>query len=334
MTSPRAVYSVVVPVYNSVESIRTLVGEIRAVMQEVGEPYEVILVDDGSTVPATWPTLQTLANGFPEVMAARLGKNFGRAAAVVCGMSLSNGDWVVTIDDDLQQSPRDIPKLLEKKEHEVVVGHYEKDLRSIVLRCTSAIKGYFDRTILNVPVKQGPFNLIHRRVVNLMVENASAHLFIPALMASATNDFMSVKISFHPSQHGKSRYNLLRRIRQFLNLIIGNSSFMLRMMGYLGMIVALSGFAYAAYLIAVTLLGGQIAAGFPSLMVTQLILSGMILFTLAIVGEYLIRILDNTSRKRSYVIREIAGEKKTTDGAKPVTLPHESRLREPVREPK
>ena len=126
-----------------------------------------------------------------------------------------------------------------------------------------------------------------------------------ALMSGVTRDFVSVPITHHASRCKKSRYSLMRRFSQFSNLLIGNSSLLLRVLGSIGALSALSGFAYTFYTIARVFLGQPIQAGWPSLIVVNLFFGGLILIALSINGEYLLRILENSSSKPAFEVRTV-----------------------------
>lgn len=302
-------YSIVVPVFESDRSVVELVERLSATFENIiCASYEVILVDDGSRSAATWSTLESLVDQYPEVRAVRLMRNYGKPSAVLCGLERVRGRWVITLDDDLQQRPEDIPALIAYQDHDVVVANFEERQHDPVTVFTSWVKSKFDRIILGLPCKMSPMKLFKVEVARGMVKVQTARPFIPALMAYVTNDFVAVTVAHERSRHGRSRYNLLRRFRQFSNLLIGNSSLLLRSVGAFGGAVALAGFIYAAYLVFRKLIGASIEPGWTSLVVINLIFGGLILLSLGIVGEYLLRILEGSSQKPPFIIRETVGD--------------------------
>ena len=305
-------YSVVVPVYNSDHSVVELVERLRSVFEKtLHVRYEIILVDDGSHKTDTWKTLEKLVEEHPTVTAIQLMRNFGKSGAVLCGLQHVRGRWVITIDDDLQQWPEDIPELIKQEEHDVVVAHFtaRKDRRSKKL--TSWIKSQFDRIILGLPCKMSPFKLFKAEVAREMLKIQSNHPFIPALMAYVTKDFVPVSVRHSESRHGKSRYTSFLRFKKFLNLLIGNSSLLLRVVGIVGVLASLSGFAFAFYVIMRKVLGSTIEPGWASLVVINLVFCGLILIALSIIGEYLIRLLEGSNQKPPYIIRRVIGNRET-----------------------
>lgn len=308
MNSP--VYSVVIPVYNSTRTLPELVARLDAVFAGTGASHEVIFVDDGSPNVETWPVLKELSLLHAQVQSIRLARNFGKAGAVMCGMRHAAGEWVITIDDDLQHAPEDIPALLAERDHDVVMGHFATGKKhSFLKRLTSGIKGYFDARILGRPkgIRMSPFKLFRAQVVRHMLAIETTHPFIPALMLYATRDIVQVEVTHHPRQHGKSAFNLRRRLRQFSNLIFGNSSLVLQGVAILGVSIALFSFLYGAWLIGSYLTFGRSVPGWTSLMVITLTLGGMIMFSIGVIGEYLIRIIEGIEKRPPYLEREKSG---------------------------
>jgi glycosyltransferase involved in cell wall biosynthesis len=312
------VYSVVVPVFNSENSLLQLVSRLKKVFDEViKDSFEVILVDDGSSHPGTWPVLERLACEEPFVVCIRLMRNYGKASAVLCGLNWAQGHWIITMDDDLQQAPEDIPKLITYRDHDVVVGQFRVKHHTTIQIVTSRIKSLFDRVILGVPCRMSPLKLITAKVAHSVRRTSTPNPFIPALLSAVTDDFVGVEVEHHPSFHGKSRYSLLARFKQFSNLLIGNSSIFLRGFAFLGLIISLIGLLFALYIVGRRLFGSMVLPGWSSLIVINLVFGGLILTALGLNGEYLVRILEETGSKPVYVIRyQLGPGKEANESAK------------------
>ncbi len=300
-------YSVVVPVFNADAGLIKLIDRLGAVFRdELGESYEIILIDDGSTRAETLATLQTLAD-VPEVTALVLTRNFGKPGAVMCGLEASRGRWVVTIDDDLQQRPEDIPALVEHRDHDLVTAVYRTKRHTPLQIFTSRIKRQFDRWILGIDVPLSPLKLISRPVVDGMLQSASNRPFIPALIGEVTSDVVGVELTHEASAYGRSRYSMLRRWRQFTNLLFGHSTLLLQAVAVIGFAVMAMSLLLAAVVIVRRLIGVPVEAGWSSLMVAILLVGGLNLGALGITGQYFIRILDIVSRKPAYLVRKRLG---------------------------
>jgi len=306
-SAPAPAFSVVVPIFQSTDSVVELVARTTRLFDEVlNESFEILLVDDGSDLAQTWPMLVRLAKADPRVRAIRLMRNFGKPAAVLCGFSHARGQWIVTIDDDLQQNPEDIADLAKFRDHDVVVATYHDKKTSRALRLTSWLKGQFDMYLLRLPFRMTPLKLIKRQIIDEILKMHSGRPYIPALLAHCTSDFHPVPLQHQVSKAGKSRYNLYRRMRQFSNLIIGNSGFFARIWAIIGIGFTLAGGALLAGLL-VALVFGAGTIGLLLLAMLMLI-GGMILMALGIVGEYLIRIVELTSLRAPFVVRQVVSD--------------------------
>ncbi len=301
--------------YQSDSSVRELVARLRVVFDDVIDTsWEVILVDDGSSTTTTWPTCVELADEDSRVVAIRLMRNYGKPGAILCGLQHARGAWVITIDDDLQQRPEDIPKLIPHRHHDVVVANFTTRRHGFVTKLASDAKSRFDRLILNLPCRMSPLKLFKAEIAAGMLRVRTARPFIPALMAHVTTDFHEVRVRHEKSRLVGSRYTLRRRLSQFSNLLLNNSSLLLRGLGALGTAVALAGFGFAFWMVVRKLGGQRIDAGWTSLVVINLLFGGLMLIGLGIVGEYLIRILHGISDKPPYLVREIvAGRDRSGD---------------------
>jgi len=308
MSSNRVTYSVVIPVYNSTKSLIELVERLDNVFKNVvQETYEVILVDDGSSNPETWPTMKALAKRYVGVTAVQLMRNFGKTGAVVCGFEQTQGDYVFTLDDDLQHFPEDIPKFIAKKEHDVVMGSFAHKQHSWIKRLTSGIKGWFDYRLLGKPshIQMSPFKLYKSVVVKSMLSIKTPYPFISALLFHTTRDVVTINVEHGNRKFGHSDYSFIRQLRTFSNLLINNSAFLLRVVAVLGMGVSLISFLLGIYYVIRTLVLSRPVPGWTSLMVVTLISNGLILFSVGVVGEYLVRIIRGIENRPAYVIRSI-----------------------------
>lgn len=299
--------SIVVPVYNSplVPELAERLDAVFAARRAGGDDYELILVDDASPRPDVWPALERLARERPQVRAFQLTRNFGQAAATLCGLRESRGDWVITLDDDLQHRPEDIPLLLERTDCDIVIGQLQHRQHSLYRRFLSRCKGTFDRLILGKPpeIQLSSFRLLSRSVVDGVLAIRTPHPFLPALMFYVSKNVCGVPVSHDRRRSGQSGYTLWKLISLFSNLLINNSSLVLRLVGHLG--IAFSG---VSFLIALSVVYQKVANGIPvrgwtSLFATLLLLGGLLLFGLGIVGEYLIRIIEGTEARPTYFVR-------------------------------
>lgn len=308
-TPDNPVYSTVVPVYNSGKPLASLVESLIDIFEnKLNESYEILLIDDGSTLDGLMPRLKELSQ-LEHVRVYSLSRNFGKPGAIVCGLTHSRGRWVITIDDDMQQNPEDILKLVKLRDHDVVtISYSNRHYPSFLRKLTSHIKQLFDRWILGYQVRFSALKLIRRHVVDGMLSISTNKPFIPALIREITTDITAIESEDAPSAYGRSRYSFRRRLSQFSNLLIGNSSFLLQGFSILGCMTALLSFVVGLIILTRKLIGLEVAAGWSSLMVAILFLGGMNLIAIGISGQYFIRILDVSSKKPAFFVKEIWGD--------------------------
>lgn len=302
-------YSVVVPVYRSVESLRPLcqgiVTQLSQIVEQPGE-FEIILVDDSGKGFRSWQEIVTICDTMPQVRGLRLSKNRGQQIATLAGMSSASGKWIITMDDDLQHDPGDLSKMLSYKQHDVVVGLLQNKKHSWFKRLTSRIKGKFDHIVLGKPkdMQLSSFRVFKRYVVDAMLQTATLAPFIPALFFSVSDDVVNVPVSHHPRNYGQTGYSFRKMVQLFSNLIINNSSLLLKGVGFLGLSMSLLSLGFACYVLLRSLAGTVSAPGWSSVMIMILLLGGVTLFSIGITGEYLIRIISVVERRQMWVEKD------------------------------
>lgn len=298
--------SVVVPVYNSTESLLPLAQRLEAGMSHEHDwSFELIFVDDGSPNPETWPTIVAVARAHAFVRAVQLSRNFGQQAATLCGLSVATGDHVLTMDDDLQHAPEDVPAFLALADHDIVIAQFPRKQHSLFKRVTSRIKARFDEAIIGKPrhLQGSSFRLLSRTVVDGVLAFRTPNPFLAALMFYVSKDIVGVEVQHHPRTHGTTGYSFRKMVRLFSNLLINNSSLLLRWVGYLGISSSvLSAGMIAAVLYRKIILDTPIL-GWASLMSAVVFFGGALLFSVGVLGEYLIRIIEATEARPTWVVR-------------------------------
>jgi dolichol-phosphate mannosyltransferase/undecaprenyl-phosphate 4-deoxy-4-formamido-L-arabinose transferase len=297
--------SVVVPVFNSTVT-RELAERIDATFAKLPDyDYELILVDDDSTDPEVWPMLEELAANGAHIRSIQLTRNFGQQAATLCGLAEATGELVITMDDDLQHRPEDIPILLEARHHDVVIGQFAVKHHDWGQRLTSRIKGVFDRIIIGKPgnIQLSSFRMLSRSVVNGVLSCRTAQPFLPGLIFHVSRNVVGVALSHEPRRTGSSGYTWGKRLVVFSHLLINNSSLILRLVGQVGIGLALIGFALAATAAYRKVFYGIGLQGWTSLFAAQLLIGGLLLFCSGVTGEYLLRILATSERRPTFFVR-------------------------------
>jgi glycosyltransferase involved in cell wall biosynthesis len=295
-------------VFNS-PALDELVRRIDSVFAGRPEDYEIIFIDDCSTDARVWPKLLELTEQHPGVRALQLSKNFGQHAATLCGLKHSRGDFVITMDDDLEHRPEEIPKFLSAADYDVVVAQFRHRNHSLFRRIASKIKGVFDRVIVGKPkdIQLSSYRMLSRVVVEGMLSINTPHPFLPALMFHVSDSVTGVDIEYGRRDEGTSGYTLRKLLRLFTDLLVNNSSLVLRLVGSVGIVLAAASFILALYFTYKKLTHGIAITGWTSLFATTLLIGGLLLFSIAVVGEYLIRIIEASEARPTYFVRRRAG---------------------------
>jgi dolichol-phosphate mannosyltransferase/undecaprenyl-phosphate 4-deoxy-4-formamido-L-arabinose transferase len=301
-------YSVVIPVYNTTEVLITLSNKLHQVFEEMNESqYEIIFINDCSPNPYTKQYLSEACQQNDKVKVIHFSRNFGQQPATICGIEHAKGDYIITMDDDLQHDPQDIKLLVEQKHHDIVIAGLLDKKHGYFKQLGSRIKNHFDHLILGKPknIKMSSFRLISRFIADNIEKVKSPNPFIPALLFMISLDVVNVPIKHHERAEGESGYNLKLMLKLFSNLMINNSSFLLNMLGKVGIFTAIGSAIYAVYLIINRLAVGISVEGWTSLMVVVLIMGGLMLFSVGVIGEYLIRVIQSSEQKPSYIVKTI-----------------------------
>lgn len=298
--------SIVVPVYNTATTLIDLAKRVENVFEGSSFDYELLFVDDHSSNQSTWKTILMLADRNPRIKGFRLSRNFGQQPATLCGIDNANGDYVVTMDDDLQHNPEDILQLLEQKGHDIVIGQYVSKKHSLWRNLVSLLKGYFDHLLIGKPksIQLTSFRLLNRTVVDGIKKIHTAYPFLPAMMFYVSKDVIGVAIKHNERTDGKTGYSLLKLVKLFSNLMVNNSSFLLRMIGVLGLSIAVISFVLGIYFIIRSFYIDIETTGWTSTIVVLLFIGGMILLSIGVIGDYLIRIISSVEKRPTYIIRE------------------------------
>lgn len=211
--------SVVIPVWKSTESLGLLTQRLAAVLDDERLTFEIIFVDDGSPAP-TWDVIQQLTTQYPAVRGIRLMRNFGQHNATLCGLRHSRGQWVATLDDDLQHPPEELPKLLtaaRTERFDVLYGHYAKKQHPHLRNLGSKAIGWLFQRAHHMPTPPTSFRLIRREVVDCLVQQRSPRPIIDAALVWSTQAIGRVTVEHAPSTNRRSRYSPL----QLANFLLG-----------------------------------------------------------------------------------------------------------------
>jgi polyisoprenyl-phosphate glycosyltransferase len=304
-------YSIVIPVFNSEKTLNELVQRLRIVFETVSINYEILLIDDCS-FDNSWAVLKELHRENSKIKIIHLQKNFGQHNTILCGLNYATGEYIITMDDDLQHPPEEIPKLINKIQegNSVVYGKYLIKRHSRIENFFSNRFQTFIHYILDIPptVFISSFAIFKADVVKNIIAIKSSYIFLPALVQKSVpvNKIANIEVNHSPRKRGKSNYNIRKYLSLSLNLIINYSMLPLVFVGIFGVIVSFFSFCYGIYILGRYLADPSYGVmGWNSIMVTLTFIGGMILFSIAIIGEYLRRILTEVSYAQQYVVGEM-----------------------------
>lgn len=301
--------SVIVPVFCSNESLPILVNRVHTVLAQFD--HEIILVDDGSP-RTTWKTVENLASTDARVLGIRLGRNAGQHSALLAGIRAARYSISVTIDDDLQNPPEEIPRLVESlvDETDVVYGTPHSVAQSPWRRSSSAITRGLMSSALGATnaAKITSFRAFRTSLRNGFPAELGPSVSIDALLSWSTSNFDSVPVEHHQRHSGRSNYNFRKLLRFALDTATGYSAVPLQVATTMGIAAALFGLGVLAWVLLRLAITGTSVAGFPFLASIITIFAGVQLVTLGIIGEYLARIHFRVMKKPSYFIAEISGK--------------------------
>jgi len=297
-----------VPVYNSAETLDELCRRLRETLTLEDGGFEVILVDDGSH-DSSWVEIRRLAREYPNVRGLQLTRNFGQTGATMAGMRESRGRIIVTIDDDLQNPPEEIPKLLKAFNEDalidVVIGaplHPRQAWwRRFASRCVNAVSNaVFGR---GRSFRLTSFRALRREVVEPLLELNIANPQPGALLNTVTRRIANVAVAHHRRRRGRSGYTLFKMVNMTVNKLLGFSTFPLRLMAFIGLMGLIFSFGMAALLL-VKYFSGHIAVpGWTTLALLLVLLSAFNFLAFGLVGEYLQQILLSVRNMPAFIVR-------------------------------
>ncbi|HNS07038.1 MAG TPA: glycosyltransferase family 2 protein [Anaerolineaceae bacterium] len=304
----KPVFSIIAPVYNEIACLDTLLDRIQKVMDQTGEPWELVLVDDGSTDGST-DKIRQLAENDQHVRKVILARNFGHQIAVTAGMDYSRGDAVVIIDADLQDPPEVILDLIARwrEGYQVVYAQRtEREGETWFKRVTASVfyRSIYRITDIKIPLDTGDFRLLDRKVVNVMNSMRERHRFLRGM--SAWVGFKSIGVPYKRAARfaGSTKYPFKKMLKLALTAVTSFSYVPLQLAMWLGFISAGISIITIPVVIVLRLVGSQFFFGQATTLIAVLFLGGVQLISLGILGEYVGRIYDEVKGRPLYTTSE------------------------------
>jgi glycosyltransferase involved in cell wall biosynthesis len=305
------VYSVVVPVYNSESLVGETVDSIVKTLENQGLRYELILVNDGSS-DGSWDVIAGKARANPHVVALNLLRNSGQHNANLAGMREAAGDFVITMDDDMQNPPDQIRVLIDAAMagRDVVFGKFETKQAAGYRRLGSKMISLINRRIFGQPqnLAVSNFRIIRRDVVDRICSSRSPYPYITGQALMFSSKRAHVPVRHEPRRVGKSSYSILRIIRLLFTILFSYSLFPMRLAAAIGFAIAFGSFVLGGVYLGIGLFSDSVVPGWTSLVVLLSLFNGVTIALLSMLGEYVVRTLNAVSSHESYhVVERVTG---------------------------
>ena len=304
------IYSLVAPAYNEEAALPDTITKIEKVLDGLGKPYEMILVDDGSS-DSSWQIIVENCRRNPKIKGISFSRNFGHQVAIVAGLRISKGRMVAIIDADGQDPPELLPDFFKKCEEGFDAVYAIRKKRK---------EGFFKRIAylafyrmlhriasVKIPLDAGDFSVINRKTVDLIISFKEHNPFIRGLRCWAGGKSIGIEYIRLAREKGKPKYNLTRLIRLAIVGFISFSKAPLRICTVFGVVVSIFSFSFGVIYILRYLIFSSPFVGFATIVVIITFLGGMQLVMLGIIGEYIGSIFDEIKNRPLYIVKETVG---------------------------
>jgi glycosyltransferase involved in cell wall biosynthesis len=302
--------SVVIPVYRSAAVLPALHLRLTAALSSLADRYEIIFVEDCGG-DDSWKVIESLSRQSSNVRGIKLARNFGQHNALLCGIREARGDFIVTMDDDLQNPPEEIPNLLAKlnEGYDVVYGSPVKERHGLMRDLASKITKMVLQGAMgaNTARKISAFRVFRTPVRNAFAAYGSPFVNIDVLLTWGTTRFTALNVRHEKRAVGDSGYTVRKLIIHAINMMTGFSTMPLQIASVMGFIFSLFGFFVLAYVLVGYFINGVSVPGFTFIASVIAIFSGAQLFALGIMGEYLARMHFRTMERPPFVVGALTG---------------------------
>ena len=282
--------SVIIPVFNSSKSLENLINELSIQLKDNYSSYEVILIDDKS-VDSTWEVVTKLCKVHNWIKAIKLRKNVGQDNATLAGLRFADGQYIITMDDDGQNSPNDIVNLISEIEKgaDICYAKFLIKKHNIFRIIGSLINNIFVSILFNKPlsIKITSFRCFNSQIKDELIKNKSPSIYLDALIISLTRNISQIEVEHHSRKYGKSTYTFYKLLSLWFQMVTGFSVKPLRLASLLGIIFSLTSFAVLIWLVFIRSPSSEIPMGWTSLIVVIIFFGGIQLLALGLIGEYL-----------------------------------------------
>ncbi len=298
--------SVVVPVYNAAEVLPVLLQRLEPVLRGRNSPFEVLLVNDGSR-DKSWDAISSLARQYDWVRGICLMRNYGQHNALLCGVRAAHYSLIATIDDDLQNPPEEIPRLLAELDRgfDVVYGPPLEEQHGLWRNLASVLTKLALQNAMGAQTARAvsAFRVFRTHLRDAFADYHNPFVSMDVLLTWGTSRFSFVKVPHAPRHAGASNYTVGRLITHAMNMVTGFSTLPLQLASLLGFLCTLFGLGILALVVGRYFIHGRTVPGFTFLASIIAIFSGVQLFALGIIGEYLARMHFRMMERPPYAVR-------------------------------
>ena len=321
--------SAVVPVYRSAATLPELCERLSKSLASISDDFEVIFVEDAGGDDA-WDVITKLAQSDSRVKGVQLSRNFGQHAATICGISKANGEWIVTIDDDLEQAPEFIPLLYRKAQEgfALVYGVYSQRTHATWRNLTSEVgRRMLRAAIPNLNYDYTSFRVIQRHTAMALIGFDSPFPFVDGYLSWVTNRYATVPVEHNSRKHSRSNYNFRKLVAHMINIFVTFSDLPLKFATWAGLGAFLAGVLWLVTIVLRRVLGGISVSGYASIMAGIIAFGGLQLLILGILGEYLGRIFEEAKGRPLYLVaatinmNQRGDQQPTAQNARDMTVP-------------
>ena len=300
-------YSVIIPVYNSEKTLKEVSKRVIDLFKSISAPIELVLINDGSK-DKSWEIIKQLKSEYPgQVIGVNLARNFGQHKALLCGFNHCTGDYVITIDDDLQHYPEDIKCLIDQQaetQADLIYGIYKKKKHSFFRNIGSNALTMIFWNFANTPAQGSSFRLLTRYVIDKVKDHDSPFVFLDEVLAWHSRGNSFAEIRHEDRTEGRSGYNIFKLTAYTLQIIVTYTVLPLRLITWFGLIAFFVCLGFICFFIYQKYTYGA-ELGFTALIVSVIMSTGLILFSIGIIGEYISRLFVLQSRRPPFIIKEI-----------------------------
>jgi len=305
-------YSVVIPVYNSSNSINLVIDKTVEFFNSSKLEYEIILINDGSE-DGSWQEIKEISKKNKKIKSINLLKNYGQHIAIKCGFMKSKGDWIITMDDDLQNDPSELSKLIEKTKegYDLVIGEYKEKKHNFIRRVGSKFINRIVRKIFynNKKIYLSNFRIIKKDIINRFLNISYSYPYIPGLLLALSRKATNVLVNHDERFFGKSNYNFRKIISLVFNIVFGFSMMPLNVIILLGFLFSALSFLIGVFFLFLKIFSLVSVPGWTSIIVLISIFNGLIFLILGMIGQYLIKFIRPSNINEKFFIIDETNEK-------------------------